>query len=53
VATLEELKTARMIVVRGARCPPGEYKDAEVSAAEKAGLARRVARLRPLICIKG
>jgi tRNA-splicing ligase RtcB (3'-phosphate/5'-hydroxy nucleic acid ligase) len=34
---------------------PGAYKDvnAVVGAAEKAGLARRVARLRPLICIKG
>jgi tRNA-splicing ligase RtcB len=34
---------------------PGAYKDvaAVVRAAEKAGLARRVARLRPLICIKG
>ena len=34
---------------------PGAYKDvtAVVIAAEQAGLARRVARLRPLICIKG
>jgi tRNA-splicing ligase RtcB len=34
---------------------PGAYKDvnAVVQAAEHAGLARRVARLRPLICIKG
>ncbi len=34
---------------------PGAYKDvsAVVEAAEQAGLARRVARLRPLICIKG
>jgi len=34
---------------------PGAYKDvsAVVAAAEEAGLARRVARLRPLICIKG
>lgn len=34
---------------------PGAYKDvhAVVAAAEKAGLARRVARMRPLICIKG
>ncbi|MEX0840831.1 MAG: RtcB family protein [Xanthobacteraceae bacterium] len=34
---------------------PGAYKDvsAVVIAAEHAGLARRVARLRPLICIKG
>jgi tRNA-splicing ligase RtcB len=34
---------------------PGAYKDvhAVVAVAEKAGLARRVARMRPLICIKG
>ncbi len=34
---------------------PGAYKDvgAVVAAAEHAGLARRVAHLRPLICIKG
>jgi tRNA-splicing ligase RtcB len=34
---------------------PGAYKDvgAVVAAAEHAGLARRVARLTPLICIKG
>jgi tRNA-splicing ligase RtcB len=34
---------------------PGAYKDsgAVVLAAEEAGLARRVARLRPMICIKG
>jgi tRNA-splicing ligase RtcB len=34
---------------------PGAYKDVTtvVAAAEHAGLARRVARLRPLICIKG
>ncbi len=34
---------------------PGAYKDVGtvVEAAEHAGLARRVARLRPLICIKG
>jgi len=34
---------------------PGAYKDvgAVVVAGEHAGLARRVARLRPLICIKG
>jgi tRNA-splicing ligase RtcB (3'-phosphate/5'-hydroxy nucleic acid ligase) len=34
---------------------PAAYKDvsAVVTAAEHAGLARRVARLRPLICIKG
>jgi tRNA-splicing ligase RtcB len=34
---------------------PGAYKDvgAVVAVAEQAGLARRVARLKPLICIKG
>ena len=34
---------------------PGAYKDvgAVVDAAHKAGLARKVARLRPLVCIKG
>ncbi|CAB4242611.1 tRNA-splicing ligase RtcB [Methylacidimicrobium sp. AP8] len=34
---------------------PGAYKDvsAVVDAAEAAGLARRVARLNPLICVKG
>ncbi len=34
---------------------PGAYKDvgAVVSASERAGLARRVARMRPLICVKG
>jgi tRNA-splicing ligase RtcB len=34
---------------------PGAYKDvgAVVDAAEKAGLARKVARLRPIVCIKG
>ena len=34
---------------------PGAYKDvsAVVAAAEKAGLARRVGHLRPVICIKG
>ncbi len=34
---------------------PGAYKDvtAVVDAAEAAGLARKVARLEPLVCIKG
>jgi tRNA-splicing ligase RtcB len=34
---------------------PGAYKDvgAVVNSAEDAGLARRVAKLEPLICIKG
>lgn len=52
---------ARGILVR---CPsmrgvaeeaPGAYKDVRevVLAAERAGLARRVARLRPVVCVKG
>jgi tRNA-splicing ligase RtcB len=34
---------------------PGAYKSVErvVEAAERAGLARRVARLEPLVCVKG
>lgn len=34
---------------------PGAYKDvgAVVDAADRAGLARKVARLKPLVCIKG
>ena len=34
---------------------PGAYKDvsAVVDAADRAGLARKVARVKPLICIKG
>ncbi|HYM03800.1 MAG TPA: RtcB family protein, partial [Stellaceae bacterium] len=34
---------------------PGAYKDidAVVEAAHAAGLARKVARLEPMICIKG
>jgi tRNA-splicing ligase RtcB (3'-phosphate/5'-hydroxy nucleic acid ligase) len=34
---------------------PGAYKDvgAVVEVAEKAGLAKRVARLRPVVCVKG
>ncbi len=34
---------------------PGAYKDVSVvvDATEKAGLARKVARLEPLICVKG
>ena len=52
---------ARGIVVRSpssrgiAEEAPGAYKDvaAVVEAAESAGLARRVARLEPLVCVKG
>ena len=34
---------------------PGAYKDvtAVIEATDRAGLARKVARLEPLICIKG
>jgi len=34
---------------------PGAYKDVTevVNAADRAGLARKVARLEPLVCIKG
>jgi tRNA-splicing ligase RtcB len=34
---------------------PGAYKDvsAVVEAADRAGLARKVAKLKPLVCIKG
>jgi len=34
---------------------PGAYKDVDavVDAADAAGLARKVAKLRPVICIKG
>ncbi len=49
------------IVIKGASLrgvaeeAPGAYKDVAVvvDATEKAGLARRVARLEPLICVKG
>ncbi|MBA1148666.1 RtcB family protein [Ectothiorhodospiraceae bacterium WFHF3C12] len=52
---------ARGIEIRGhsrrgiAEEAPGAYKDVRgvVEAAEAAGLARRVARLEPMICIKG
>lgn len=57
---LDEL-TAQGILIRSpssrgvAEEAPGAYKDVGVvvAAAEHAGLARRIARLRPLICIKG
>jgi tRNA-splicing ligase RtcB len=52
---------ARGILVRSASSrgvaeeAPGAYKDvsAVVDAADAAGLARKVARLEPIICIKG
>ncbi len=57
---IDEL-AARGILVRSpssrgvAEEAPGAYKDvsAVVDAADRAGLARKVARLEPLICIKG
>lgn len=57
---IDEL-AARGIIIRSpssrgvAEEAPGAYKDVTVvvEAAEKAGLSRRVARLEPLICIKG
>lgn len=57
---VDELK-ARGVIVRSpsmrgvAEEAPGAYKDvtAVVDAADEAGLARKVARLQPLICIKG
>jgi tRNA-splicing ligase RtcB len=59
-AVVSEL-AARGIVVKSpsmrgvAEEAPGAYKDvsAVVDAADAAGLARKVARLNPLICIKG
>jgi tRNA-splicing ligase RtcB len=57
---IDELRAMGIIIrspsTRGvAEEAPGAYKDvgAVVLATEHAGLARRVARLRPLICIKG
>ncbi len=58
--TVEAL-AARGIIVRGpsgrslVEEAPGDYKNmrAVVDAAEIAGLARKVARLEPLICVKG
>jgi tRNA-splicing ligase RtcB len=52
---------ARGILIRSAAYQgvaeeaPGAYKDvaAVIEAAHRAGLARKVARLEPLICVKG
>jgi tRNA-splicing ligase RtcB len=59
-AIVDELAEKGIIIrspsMRGvAEEAPGAYKDvgAVAAAAEHAGLARRVARVRPLICIKG
>ena len=59
-AVLDEL-AGRGILVRSpslrglAEEAPGAYKDvsAVVEAADRAGLARKVAKLKPLVCIKG
>jgi tRNA-splicing ligase RtcB len=53
--------SSRGIVVRGASLrgiaeeAPGAYKDVTgvVDATEQAGLARKIARLEPLVCVKG
>jgi len=57
---VRDLESAGILVrspsLRGvAEEAPGAYKDvsAVVLVSERAGLARRVARLRPLVCIKG
>jgi tRNA-splicing ligase RtcB len=57
---IDELATRGIMVLspspRGvAEEAPGAYKDVKVvvDAAQQAGLARKVARLRPLVCIKG
>ena len=52
---------ARGIIIRSpssrgiAEEAPGAYKDvgAVVASAERAGLARRIARLSPVVCVKG
>jgi tRNA-splicing ligase RtcB len=57
---VDELRT-RGIVIRSpssrgvAEEAPGAYKDVDavVETAERAGLAKRVAQLRPMVCIKG
>jgi tRNA-splicing ligase RtcB len=57
---IEEL-AGRGIVIRSpsprgvAEEAPGAYKDvtAVVDAADRAGLSRKVARLEPLVCVKG
>lgn len=58
---IQQLEASQGILVRSrsmrglAEEAPGAYKDVEqvVTVAERAGLARRVARVKPLICIKG
>lgn len=58
---MAEAATMTGILIRGhslrgvAEEAPGAYRDVDavVDAAKAAGLARKVARLPPLICIKG
>jgi tRNA-splicing ligase RtcB len=57
---IDELKDQGILIrspsLRGiAEEAPGAYKDVStvVDLAEKAGLARKVCRLRPMICVKG
>ncbi|MCL5059615.1 MAG: RtcB family protein [Candidatus Thermoplasmatota archaeon] len=59
-ALVDELASRGILIrspsLRGvAEEAPGAYKDvsAVVEAADRAGLARKVARLKPLVCIKG
>jgi tRNA-splicing ligase RtcB len=59
-ALVDELASQGILIrspsLRGvAEEAPGAYKDvsAVVEAADRAGLARKVARLKPLVCIKG
>ena len=59
-ALVDELASRGILIrspsLRGvAEEAPGAYKDvsAVVEAADRAGLARKVAKLRPLVCIKG
>jgi tRNA-splicing ligase RtcB len=59
-ALVDELATQGILIrspsLRGvAEEAPGAYKDvsAVVEAADRAGLARKVAKLKPLVCIKG
>ena len=58
---LKQLENEQGILVRSpsmrgvAEEAPGSYKDvsAVVDSADQSGLARKVARLEPLVCIKG
>jgi tRNA-splicing ligase RtcB len=59
-AVVDELARKGIVIrspsMRGvAEEAPGAYKDVAmvVDAADRAGLARKVARLEPLVCVKG